>query len=115
MRAWILYKSTANAVKPEAYEIDRFEKVAAEACVDLKVLQPEQFDLTVTREDKRSILVDGKMVDLPDVIIPRMGAGTTYFGLAVIRHLERLGLACSPKVVPCDMRVYEPKSARRLE
>ena len=91
MKAWILYKSTANSVKPETYEINRFEQVAQQSDIDLTVLQPEQFDLTVTREDNRSILVDGNLVDLPDVLIPRMGAGTTYFGLAVIRHLERLG------------------------
>ena len=91
MKAWILYKSTANSVKPETYEIKRFEEVANKSDIELTVLQPEQFDLTVTREDKRSLLVDGKLADLPDVLIPRMGAGTTYFGLAVIRHLERLG------------------------
>ncbi len=91
MKAWILYKSTANSVKPETYEIKRFEEVAQRSDIELTVLQPEQFDLTVTREDKRSILVEGKLADLPDVLIPRMGAGTTYFGLAVIRHLERLG------------------------
>ena len=91
MKAWILYNSAASPLKPESYEIDRFVEVARKSGVEVQVFQPEQFDLTVTREDKRSVLVDGKMVELPDVLIPRMGAGTTYFGLAVIRHLERLG------------------------
>ena len=27
-----------------------------------------------------------------DFILPRMGAATTYFALAVVRHLERLGV-----------------------
>lgn len=92
MRGWILYKDSANKIKPEIYEINRFLEVAEEKGVIVKVVQPEQFDLTVTREDKKSILLDGEAIDLPDFLLPRMGAGTTYFALAVIRHLERLGV-----------------------
>jgi len=32
------------------------------------------------------------VVDLPDILIPRMGANTSYFSLAIIRHMERLGV-----------------------
>lgn len=92
LKAWLLYKDSATSLKPEAYEVQRFAEVAAADGIDLHVLQPEQFDLTVTREDRHSILIDGKSSPLPDVLIPRMGAGTTYFALAVIRHLERLGV-----------------------
>ena len=92
MKAWLLYKDSAASLRPEAYEVNRFIDTAKDDGIDLKVLRPEQFDLTVTREDKRSILIDGESVALPDVLIPRMGAGTTYFALAVIRHLERLGV-----------------------
>ena len=92
MKAWLLYKASANNLSPEAYEVRRFVDIAAGDGIDLRVLQPEQFDLTVTREDKRSILIEGGSATLPDVLIPRMGAGTTYFALAVIRHLERLGV-----------------------
>ncbi len=94
MQGWILYKNSANSVKPEAYEISRFLGVAKEKGISVKVVQPEQFDLTVTREDKKSILFEGESIDLPDFLLPRMGAGTTYFALAVIRHLERLGVYC---------------------
>lgn len=94
MKGWILYKDSANSLKPEAYEINRFIEVAKEEGIDLQVFKPEQFDLTVTREDKQSLLVDGESVALPDFVLPRMGAGTTYFALAVIRHLERLGVYC---------------------
>ena len=92
MKAWLLYKDSAASLRPEAYEVRRFVETAAHDGIDLQVLRPEQFDLTVTREDTRSILIDGKPEPLPDVLVPRMGAGTTYFALAVIRHLERLGV-----------------------
>lgn len=94
MKGWILYKDSANTLKPEAYEIERFIEVAKEEGIELQVFQPEQFDLTVTREDKQSLLVDGEPAMLPDFVLPRMGAGTTYFALAIIRHLERLGVYC---------------------
>ncbi len=94
MKGWILYKDSANSLKPEAYEINRFIEVAKEEDIELQIFKPEQFDLTVTREDKQSLLVDGEPIPLPDFVLPRMGAGTTYFALAVIRHLERLGVYC---------------------
>ncbi|MCW5212822.1 RimK family alpha-L-glutamate ligase [Desulfobulbus sp. TB] len=94
MKGWILYKDSATILKPELYEIKRFLEVAQEENIDLKVLKPEQFDLTVTREDNQSLLIDGHSAELPDFVLPRMGAGTTYFTLAIIRHLERLGVYC---------------------
>jgi len=94
MKGWILYKDSANSLKPEAYEMQRFIDTAAEEGIELEIFKPEQFDLTVTREDRQSVLIDGKPVAMPDFVLPRMGAGTTYFALAVIRHLERLGVYC---------------------
>ncbi len=91
MRGWIIYTDTANA-KPETYEIKRFIEVAKEQDIEIEVFRPEQFDLVVTRDDRKSVLVDGQVLPLPDFLLPRMGAGTTYFALAVIRHLERLGV-----------------------
>ncbi|MBO8127311.1 MAG: hypothetical protein H0Z38_08775 [Firmicutes bacterium] len=92
MIGWILYKDSATSLKPEAYEINRLVKVGEEQGMTIKVLQPEQVELIVTRDDRKSILVDGEVAPLPDFLLPRMGAGTTYFALAVIRHLERLGV-----------------------
>ncbi|WP_105264365.1 ATP-grasp domain-containing protein [Pseudoalteromonas sp. T1lg76] len=94
MRGWIIYTDGANLLKPERYEIERLVAVAKEENIELEVYAPDQFDLLVTREDEKSILIDGKPVPLPDFVMPRMGAGTTYFALAIIRHLERLGVYC---------------------
>lgn len=91
MKGWILFNETATA-KPEWYEISRLVDVAKENNIEIDVFKPEQFDLIVTRDDRKSVTVDGKVLPLPDFVLPRMGAGTTYFALAVIRHLERLGV-----------------------
>ena len=92
MRCWILYQKEANPIESESYEINKFISEGEKNGVDVTVYNPVQFDLRVTREDKKSILVDGEAKELPDFVLPRMGAGTTYFALAVIRHLERLGV-----------------------
>ncbi|TMO87503.1 ATP-grasp domain-containing protein [Pseudoalteromonas spongiae] len=94
MRGWIIYKQNEMLLRQEAYEIHRLLEVAKEENIELQVFSPDQFDLTVTRDDEKSILIDGKRQELPDFVMPRMGAGTTYFTLAVIRHLERLGVYC---------------------
>lgn len=94
MRGWIIYKDNALLLRQEAYEIHRLLEVAKEENIDLQVFSPDQFELTVTRDDEKSILIDGKKHKLPDFVLPRMGAGTTYFALAIIRHLERLGVYC---------------------
>ncbi|WP_372771179.1 RimK family alpha-L-glutamate ligase [Pseudoalteromonas sp.] len=94
MRGWIIYKHNDMLLRQEAYEINRLVEVAKEENIELQVFSPDQFDLTVTRDDEKSILIDGERQQLPDFVMPRMGAGTTYFTLAVIRHLERLGVYC---------------------
>ena len=92
MRGCILYKRSGSQIPPEAYEIRRLLEEAAGLGIDLTVSAPEQFDLVVTRDDRKSVRIDGEVHPLPDFLLPRMGSGTTYFALAVMRHLERLGV-----------------------
>jgi len=89
---WIIYKHLPQDVKPEMYEIRRLVEEAERQGIEIRVLAPEQFELIVTRDDRKSVMVDGEVLQLPDFVLPRMGAGTNYFGLALIRHLERLGV-----------------------
>jgi len=88
MKAWIVTKKETF----DSYENRRFQEEAKRTSVELQMVAPEEFDIIVTKEGRKSILHNGNPVDLPDCLIPRMGASTTYFALAVIRHLERLGV-----------------------
>lgn len=92
MRGWILYTDSANTVKPERYELNRFLEEAEKQGIEIDVINPDDVDLIVTQDDRKSVRVKGEVCPLPDFLLPRMGAGTTYFALAVIRHLERLGV-----------------------
>ena len=92
MRGWILYHEYDEGLKKERHEIERFLQEAEKQNIELNIVSPEQFDLIVTRDDRKSVILDGKVEPLPDFLLPRLGASTTYFALAVIRHLERLGV-----------------------
>ena len=91
IKGWLLF---SECDRPEIYEIQRFLEVAQEYNIDLQVIDPARINLTVTRDGKDSVLLDNQLVSLPDFVIPRTGSKTTYFELAVMRHLERLGLPC---------------------
>ncbi len=103
LKGWIIYNENETEIVSERFEVDRFVEVAKEENIEILVLRPEQIDLFVTMQDRKSILVDGKVSPLPDFVLPRMGAGTTYFALAVIRHLERLGVTCINSSHPIEI------------
>lgn len=92
MRGWILFDDYDEGLKKEQHEINRFMEEAEKQNIDLRVISPDQFDLIVTKDDRETVIIDGEVVPLPDFFIPRLGASTTYFALAVIRHLEQLGV-----------------------
>lgn len=94
MKGWILYKDDLSELKAEKHEINRFIEQANLEGVEIEVLAPEEFELVVTSGSKKSLYLREKNVELPDFLIPRMGSNTTYFGLAAIRHLQRLGVFC---------------------
>jgi len=92
MEWWIIIKkiNVVNGQPKYSYSMNRFLEEAKNQWINLKVFTPEQFDIIVTKDDRKSIRIDWEIVPLPDFVIPRMWAGTPYFALAVIRHLERL-------------------------
>ncbi|MDD3050884.1 MAG: RimK family alpha-L-glutamate ligase [Candidatus Cloacimonetes bacterium] len=92
MRGWILFKKSEQELGEETYEINRFLEESRKTNIHLKVVRPDQIDLVVTTEGRDHIYLNGESTPLPDFLLPRMGAGTTYFALAVIRQLEHLGV-----------------------
>lgn len=88
MKIWIL----AREGNYDSYENLRFKEVAEKRGISVRYVAPIHFDLIVTKGGRRSVLYQGEVMDLPDYLIPRRGSSSTYFTLAVIRHMERLGI-----------------------
>ena len=60
MKGWIIYRKDITQLSPEAYEIHRLLSEAEVDGIKLEVFRPEQFDLIVTREDEKIILINEK-------------------------------------------------------
>ena len=88
MSGWILYKKDIE----ESYEIQRLVEEFEKQDISIRVVNPQDVDIFVDRDDRKSIRVSGKLRKLPDFVLPRTGSGTTYFIKAIIRHLERIGV-----------------------
>src|SRR5271166_3646243 len=60
---------------------------------DVRVLDTLQFDIRLSRQSPE-LLYQGEPVGPVDAVIPRIGASITFFGLAVVRQFEMLGVYC---------------------
>ncbi len=92
MQGWILFRDKITAPELASPAIDRLLAAAASHGIALQVVRPEQLDLVVNPDARNQIRLDGQLVPLPDFIIPRTGAATSYLAMAAIRHLECLGV-----------------------
>ncbi len=90
MLGYILQRDYRGKVK--TYETQKLLYTAEEMGMDVALKDPSAFDIIVTRDDRKSVMVNKVSTRIPDFIFPRMGATTTYFAFAVIRHFEKLGV-----------------------
>ena len=87
-KGWILVKDRFW----KAYETNRLIEEFQKQDMDVQLVDPNTIDIFVNKDNKKSILVNGKESDLPKFVFPRTGSGTTYHIKAVIRHFERMGV-----------------------
>jgi RimK family alpha-L-glutamate ligase len=88
MQGWILYKRNTHELTPNDHGINRLCEAAAQQGIELVVYRPEQFDVVVGA----GIYIDGRPTRLPDFLLPRLGAETTYLAFSIIRYLELQGV-----------------------
>ena len=88
MNGWIIHKKSLG----ENHEVQRLVDEFNKQDIKIRVVNPQDVDIFVDRDDRKSIIVDGEPRKLPDFVLPRTGSGTTYFIKAIIRHLEQLGV-----------------------
>ena len=74
MNGWIIHKN---------HEVKRLVEEFENQGVKIRVVNPQDVDIFVDRDDRKSIIVDGVPRKLPDFVLPRTGSGTTYF---IINH-----------------------------
>ena len=92
---WVLIKNTSfllNTTNNVGYVKRRLVETALRRNIQVLLMNPYHFDLAVSASGSSSIIYRGAAVQLPDCVIPRVGANVDYFGLAVLRQLEALGV-----------------------
>ena len=87
-KGWMLVKQKFM----DSYETQRLLEEFGNYDIEVKLIDPNEIDIFVNKENKQSILVNGKSLPLPKFVFPRTGSGTTYYIKAVIRHFERMGV-----------------------
>ena len=88
LSGWIIHKKELG----ENFEVERLVEEFEKQSVNIRVVNPQDVDIFVDRDDRKSIIVSGQQRKLPDFVMPRTGSGTTYFIKAIISHMERLGV-----------------------
>ena len=73
------------------YSTSRIVLAARARGHDVSVIDPLEFQIVVSR-GKPSLLAGGSAVGRHDIVIPRIGASITNYGLAVVRQFDLMGV-----------------------
>jgi ribosomal protein S6--L-glutamate ligase len=74
-----------------SYSTERIVESAKKRGHHVDVLDPLRFAVNV-EADHPSLLYSGKPVEAYDAVVPRIGASITFFGTAVVRQFEQMGV-----------------------
>jgi len=87
MKGWIF-----TTQENPSYETKRLIECFAQEGIECFAIHPNNVDIFISKESRRSVLVSNEHTSIPDFVIPRVGSSTTYYQKAVFRHLERMGV-----------------------
>jgi gamma-F420-2:alpha-L-glutamate ligase len=76
------------------YETNRLVESFLAKGIESRVCHPDNFDIIVDKNINQGIKYDGEQIELPKLVLVRLGAGILPFQLAVIRHFEQAGVLC---------------------
>ncbi len=73
------------------YSTQRLIEAAKKRNHNVEVMDPLKCDLVIEKR-KPSVFYKGKVVTDTDAVIPRIGASVTFYGTAVVRQFEMMGV-----------------------
>ena len=76
---------------PRAYSTKRLREAAKSRGHDIRVLDTLLFSIFV-EQNKPQLHYRSKVIQRYDAVIPRIGASITFYGTAVVRHFEQMGI-----------------------
>jgi ribosomal protein S6--L-glutamate ligase len=76
---------------PSLYSTRRLVQAGCERGHDMRVLNPLHVSMTL-RSNTPALLYEGRPIETFDFVIPRIGASITFYGMAVVRQFEMMGV-----------------------
>jgi ribosomal protein S6--L-glutamate ligase len=73
------------------YSTSRLLEAGSKRGHDMHVLDPLQMSMTL-HSNQPSLMYQGRPVEAFDAVIPRIGASITFYGTAVVRQFEMMGI-----------------------
>lgn len=73
------------------YSTQRLVEAAKKRHHEVEIIDPLKCDLVIEKR-KPSIFYKGKVIEGTDAVIPRIGASVTFYGTAVVRQFEMMGV-----------------------
>src|SRR5947209_13842403 len=79
--------------QPELYSTRALVEAGEARGHDVAVMDTLQFDVVISK-GKAELLYRAEPIGPVDAVIPRIGASITFYGLAVVRQFEMMGVYC---------------------
>lgn len=76
----------------EDYETRKLVESFTAKEIQVRVCAPDLFDIIVDKDIGKGIKYKGENIELPQLVLVRLGAGILSFQLAVLRHFEQAGV-----------------------
>jgi gamma-F420-2:alpha-L-glutamate ligase len=76
------------------YESNRLTESFSAKGIESITAHPDEFDIVVDRDIRKGIKLRGQSIEMPKLVLVRLGAGILPFQLAVVRHFEQAGVPC---------------------
>ena len=76
------------------YSTQRLVEAAKKRHHEVEVIDPLKCDLIIEKKNP-SIYYKGRHIEDADAVIPRIGASVTFYGTAVVRQFEMMGVFCT--------------------
>jgi ribosomal protein S6--L-glutamate ligase len=80
------------ATNPKLYSHQRLKQAGEEAGHEMSIINPLHCYMNVAASSARVHYRGGELLPHFDAIIPRIGASITYYGTALLRHMEAMGM-----------------------
>jgi RimK family alpha-L-glutamate ligase len=85
------------------YESNRLVESFSQKGITALMCHPDDFDIIVDRDIRKGIKYKGQDLELPKLVLVRLGAGILPFQLAVVRHFEQAGVPCINGSLPIEI------------